>query len=276
MQDFIDPQDIDETFWNMWCAGGSHLQELFKSTDARWLRAELPLFREHYSFSLGDNLFFVQVYDVEDAARQLRYSNRLEMIVEDAHVPTARALGCFLPMKKSSDGWKPTMPGWGLVDYETSEPIDPSDLKRDRSISTNSFASQASHVQSSWIQMGDWEIHDVGVQLARNYLAEKDWKIEQWQSDRHVFPSLIAVKEEQRFAFVVSSSIQPHSEKGHRPDNAVSIRSRMEQLGLIPKFIGLALADGTHDPFDPRLTHLKRRLFRGGKILCSTIEIEDL
>ena len=268
MQDIIDPQDIDETFWNMWCAGGTHLQDLFKSTDARWLRAELPLFREHYSFSLGDNLFFVQVYDVENSAQRFRYSNRLEMIVEDAHAPSAKALGCFLPMKQSSDGWKPTMPGWGLVDYETSEPIDPSELKRDRLISN--------HVQSSWVQMGDWEIHDVGLQLARSHLNENGWKIEQWQSDRHVFPSLIAVKEEQRFAFVVSNSIQPHSEKGQRPDNVVSIRSRMEQLGLIPKFIGLAVADGTHDPFDPRLTHLKRRLFRGGKILCSNIEIEDL
>ena len=268
MQYVIDPQDIDETFWNMWRAGGTHLQEMFKSTDARWLRAELPLFRKHYSFSLGDNLFFVQVYDVEDVARRLRYSNRLEMIVEDAHVPSAKALGCFLPMKQSSDGWKPATLGWSLVDYETSKPINPSDLKRDRLAST--------YVQSSWVQMGDWEIHDVGVQFARNYLTEKGWEIEHWQSDRHVSPSLIAIKEEQRFAFVVSNSVQPHSEKGHRPDSVDSIRSKMRQLGLIPKFIGLAVADGTHDPFDPRLTHLKRRLFRGGKMLFSTIEIEDL
>ena len=268
MQYAIDPQDIDETFWNMWCAGGSHLQEMFKSTDAKWLRAELPLFREHFSFSLGDNLFFVQVYDAEDTAGRLRYSNRLEMIVEDAHAPSAKALGCFLPMKQSSEGWKPATPDWGLVDYETSRPINPTDLKRERLVSPR--------IQSSWIRMGDWEIHDVGVQFARSYLTENGWKIEQWQSDRHVFPSLIAIKEEQRFAFVVSTSVQPHGEKGHRPDSVDSIRDRMRQLGLIPKFIGLAVADRTHDLFDPMLTHLKRRLFRGGEMGCSTIEIEDL
>ena len=268
MQYIIDPQDIDETFWNMWCAGGTHLQEMFRSTDARWLRAELPLFREHYSFSLGDNLFFVQVYDVEDPAQRLRYSNRLEMIVEDAHAPTAKALGCFLPMKQSSDGWKPAAPGWGLVDYETSKPVNPFDLKRHRSASSG--------LLSSWVQMGDWEIHDVGLQFVRNYLTENGWKIEHWQSDRHVFPSLIAIKDEHKFAFVVSNSVQPYSEKGHRPDRVEALRSKMRQLGLIPKFIGLALADGTHDPFDPAFAHLKRRLFRGGKILCTTIEIEDL
>jgi hypothetical protein len=268
MQDIIDPQDVDETFWNMWCAGGAHLEDMFKSTDAKWLRAELPLFREHYSFSLGDNLFFVQVYDAEDTAGHLRHSNRLEMIVEDAHAPSAKALGCFLPMKKSSNGWKPAMPGWGLFDYKTSEPINPSELKRE--------ILESSHVQSSWVEMGDWEIHDAGVMIARNYLTANGWEIEHWQSNRHVFPSLIALKEEQRFAFVVTTSVQPHSEKGHRPESAALIRSKMRQLGLIPKFIGLAVADGTHDPFDPRLIHLKRRLFRGGKILSSTIEIEDL
>ena len=268
MQHGIEPQEIDEIFWKMWCAGGTHLQKMFKSTDARWLRAELPLFREHFSFSLGDNIFFVQVYDVEDADQRFQYSNRLEMIVEDAHAPSAKAIGCFLPMKHSSEGWKPALSGWGLTDYKTAKHIHPIDLKRDKIVSQ--------HVTSSWVQMGDWEIHDVGVQLARNYLAEKGWEIEQWQSDRHVFPSLIAVKEEQKFAFVVSTSVQPNSEKGHRPESVASVRSRMRQLGLIPKFIGLAVADGTHDPFDPLLAHLKRRLFRGGKILCGVIEIEDL
>ena len=110
----------------------------------------------------------------------------------------------------------------------------------------------------------------------RNYLTENGWKIEHWQSDRHVFPSLIAIKDEHKFAFVVSNSVQPYSEKGHRPESAALIKSQMRQLGLRPKFIGLALADGTHDPFDPAFAHLKRRLFRGGKILCTTIEIEDL
>jgi hypothetical protein len=268
MQDIVGPQDIDETFWKMWCAGGTHLQQMFKSTDAKWLRAELPLFREHYSFSLGDNLFFVQVYDVEESARHLRYLKRLEMIVDEAHAPSAKAIGCFIPMKQGVGGWKPAMPGWGLVDYETSQPINPSDLKREKVAST--------HVLSSWVQMGDWEIHDVGVGLARNYLKENGWEIEHWQSDRQVFPSLIAINEGHRFAFVVANSVQPHSERGRRPDDVDSIRAQMRQLGLIPKFIGLAVADGTHDLFDPRLAHLKRRLFRGGKILCSTIEIEDL
>lgn len=259
MHHAIDPQDIDEAFFEIWRAGGTHLQAMFQSTDARWLRAELPLVREHFSFSLGNNLYFVQVYDVEDYSRHLQYSGRLEMIVEDAHVRDAKAIGCFLPMKQSSDGWKPTTPGWGLIDYETSEPIDPSKLKID-----------------GLVQMGDWEIHDAGVQFVRKYLAENGWQIDHWQSDRHVFPSLVVSKDEEQFAFVVSSSTQPHSEKGHRPESSDMIRSRMRDLGLIPKFIGLGLADGTYDPFDPRLTHLKRRLFRGCQIVGTTIEIEDL
>ena len=146
---------------------------MFQSTDARWLRAELPLMREHFSFSLGNNLYFVQVYDVDDDSRHLQYSGRLEMIVEDAHVRDAKAIGCFLPMKQSSDGWKTATPGWGLIDYATSKPIDPSKLKID-----------------GLAQMGDWEIHDAGVQLVREYLAENGWEIDHWQSDRHVFPAL--------------------------------------------------------------------------------------
>ena len=259
MHHAIEPQGIDEAFFEIWRAGGTHLQAMFQSTDARWLRAELPLMREHFSFSLGNNLYFVQVYDVDDDSRHLQYSGRLEMIVEDAHVQDAKAIGCFLPMKQSSDGWKTATPGWGLIDYATSKPIDPSKLKID-----------------GLVQMGDWEIHDAGVQLVREYLAKNGWEIDHWQSDRHVFPSFVVSKDEEQFAFVVSSSIQPNSEKGHRPKSLDMIRSRMRNLGLIPKFIGLGLADGTNDPFDPRLTHLKRRLFRGCQIVSSAIEIEDL
>ncbi|MDC1531243.1 hypothetical protein N8473_00920 [Amylibacter sp.] len=259
MQYDIEPQDIDEAFFEVWRAGGIHLQQKFGLTNAKWLRAELPLLREHFSFILGNNLYFVQVYNIDDDSRRLQYLGRLKAVVEDAHVTDAKAIGCYLPMKRSSNGWEAVKQGWGLIDFETFKPIDPTELNID-----------------GMVLMGDWEIHDLGVQFARNYLTEKGWKIEHWQSDRHVFPSLIASNEGQNFAFVVSNSVQPHSEKGHRPESVVSIRSRMRQLGLIPKFIGLAVADGSHDPFDPAFAHLKRRLYRGGKILCSSIEIEDL
>ena len=49
----------------------------------------------------------------------------------------------------------------------------------------------------------------------------------------------------------------------------------MKQKGLGAKFVGLKIAD-ENDPFDPRLSHLKRRIYRRSGLMFSKINIEEL
>ena len=64
---------------------GDTLNLRVKDTGARWLRAELPVFREHFSFSLVNQLFFIQVYNVDAQENGWLHKGRLEMAIE---VPT--------------------------------------------------------------------------------------------------------------------------------------------------------------------------------------------
>jgi hypothetical protein len=248
----ISPFEITEDFEACWLSAGRHLNLRVQDAGAWWLRAELPCFREHLSFALGNQLFFIQFYDVDNPNNGWKQIIRLETIANDAN-----GFPCLMPMRKIDDTWEAVISGWGLIDLLNEQQIDP-----------------FQKISDEPIEMTQWEIHDFGIQSVKRYLVENGWEIASWQSDLGVNPSIFASKNDEFCGFVVRTS-NKGSETGQRPENCNSIAKQMSQRGWGAKFVGLKVASAD-DAFDPRLQHLTRKIMRRSKILMSRIEIEEL
>lgn len=248
----IKPFELTPDFEACWLVAGRHLNLRVQDAGASWLRADLPPFREHLSFALGNQLFFIQIIDVDALDNGWYQENRLAAAVEDSN-----GIGCIMPMKQIDGVWQPIKLGWGLIDWKTQASINPFEL-----------------VTDEHILMTPWEIHDVGVQAVRQHLAANGWTIASWQSDLNVDPSIFAHIDGTMCGFVVRNS-NKGPDKGKRPENAKQIAEQMRARGWGAKFVGMKVA-AADDPFDPRLQHLSRRIARRSGLLFSKIEIEDL
>lgn len=250
----IKPFEMTPEFQQCWQYAGQYLNQRIKDTGGSWLRAELPPFREHLSFVLGNQIFFIQIMDVDNPLNGWVHENRLQAVVTEAN-----GIACLMPMRKKGDEWQPTVSGWGLVDHKTGQPLSPFDLITDETI-----------------EMTDWEIHDFGIQTVRDHLREAGWTIESWQSDPQVDPSIFAHKTDERCAFVVRTANKgPHI--APRPDNATQTSDWLETQGYEAKFIGMKVAS-LDVPWhtDPEFQHLTRKIPRRSRLLVSPVEIQDL
>ena len=168
----IEPFEITPDFEQCWATAGRHLDLRVRDAGAAWLRAELPPFREHLSFALGNQLFFIQIMDVDHPHNGWVQNSRLQSAVTDA-----QGIACLMPMRMTGQDWHPVQKGWGLVDAQTLQPINPFDLVTDEPV-----------------LMTPWEIHDVGIQVVRNFLKDSGWTIASWQTDLNVDPSILLKK----------------------------------------------------------------------------------
>ena len=248
----IQPFELTPDFEACWIAAGRHLNLRVRDAGASWLRADLPPFREHLSFALGNQLFFIQIMDADAPNNGWVQENRLNMAITDTN-----GIGCLMPMRRTGEDWQPVEMGWGLIDFRTKKSINPFDLVTDEPI-----------------EMTPWEIHDVGVQAVRGHLSSTGWTIASWQADLHVDPSVFAHKDGYFCGFVVRTS-NKGPDRGERPENAARIADQMHARGWGAKFVGLKVA-AHDDPFDPRLQHLTRRIKRRSRLLLSALEIEEL
>lgn len=248
----IKPFEMTDEFQACWMAAGRHLNMRIRDAGGSWLRADLPPFREHLSFALGNQLFFLQIVNADARENGWLQTSRLSLAVDDAS-----GIGCLMPMRRMGDEWKPTNLGWGLVDQKSGIPLNPLEL-----------------VTEEPVYMTPWEIHDVGVQAVRQHLAAKGWQIASWQTDLEVDPSIFAAKDGKFCGFVVRTS-DKGPDKGVRPENAHKIAEIMHANGWGAKFVGMKVA-AQNDTFDPRLQHLKRKIMRRSPLLLSAVEIEEL
>ncbi len=158
----IDMQTMSGEFLECWKAAGIHLS---KQVDGElgWLRADpRPPFVEHLSFRLGNQLFFVRVEDIDGKVRGPGSLLGLLSIAEKAN---GRA--CILPMKKPvGEGWMSDLNDWGLLDAETRRPINPAML-----------------VSEEKIEMTPWEVHNMAVQVVRDYIQNQGFQLMSWDGN---------------------------------------------------------------------------------------------
>ena len=103
----IEMAEVTEDFARCWSAAGLRIQNQAQGQLQSWLRSHLnPPFLEHLSFRLGNQLFYIQVEDVEGV---LQTPGSLEGLLTIADGCAGHA--CLMPMKRAGQDWEPTESG---------------------------------------------------------------------------------------------------------------------------------------------------------------------
>lgn len=225
----IEMQEMSEDFLECWRAAGAHLNRRVDGGIRSWLRAHpYPPFLEHLSFRLGNQLFFVRV---EDADGKVEGPGSLRGLESAARAANGRA--CILLMRKKMIGeaWVASKPGWGLSDAMSGEPIDPAALVSDEKI-----------------EMTPWEIHDMSVQVVRDYLEKQGFDLMSWHGNPNVDPSIWFVGESKKPEWVVVRSVTFPQNAAEQPSNWKGIAESCAHLSKTGHFASVAIAS-TDQPF---------------------------
>lgn len=237
----IEPPNVSEEFSDCYKCAGHHLQSHLLACGSRgegswgWIKANLnsPSL-EHFSFRVGNQLFFVRVIDVDEKIAIPGNPDGYKIIAKRCN-----GHACLMPMRNVSPSlgskiveWKTEGQGWGLVNPDTGEPIDPLALVSDEKI-----------------EMTDWEVHDFAVQVVRDYVTEKlGHELMSSQGDPHVDPSIWFVGDDGPEWVVVRFARYPQ-EEASRPDNLTNIIAGCSKLGKKGHFASVTFANAD-DPFD--------------------------
>lgn len=221
--------EASQEFAKCWQAAGIHLENQAGGKIDSWLRANLePPFLEHLSFRLGNQLFFIRVEDADEEVIGPGNPEGLFVISEGC-----KGQACVMPMKKHGDEWRPLLPGWGLLDPNTQQMINPPDLISDEKI-----------------EMTDWELHDFAVQVVRQRLELEGKELMSWQSNPSIDPSIWFVGEEGPEWIVVREVRYPESD-AVLPENMVDIIDHCAKMSATGYFASVAFIN-QDDPLDPK------------------------
>lgn len=223
----INPEIVTEEFARCWKAAGLHLDAQGDGS-IKWLRAHIdPPFLEHLSFRLGNQLFFIQVEDVD---RELTVPGNLSGLLQIAKACEGHPLA--LPMKKLKGEWHPQYSGWGLLHVLKRTPINPAEL-----------------ISDNPVEMTDWELQDFAVQVVRTQLEQEGHQIMSYQSDPGVDPSIWFVGKNGPEWVAVRAARWPASNAPH-PSSIEKTRAGFEHVSKHGNFAGVVVANAK-DPFDP-------------------------
>jgi hypothetical protein len=219
--------ELSNDFGLCWNAAGEHLQAQGQGA-LNWLKASLtPPFLEHFSFRLGNQLYFVRVEDVDKEVQSPGTIEGLQSIADGC-----KGHACLMYMKRKGDDWNCVVSNWGLIDVRTEKPIDPVALITDEKI-----------------VMTDWELQDFTVQVVRDSLKKDGKEIMSWQSNPSIDPSIWFVGDTGPEWIVVRAARWPDREAA-MPNNVESIAEQCSSIGRVGHFASVG-AINTNDPFDP-------------------------
>ena len=216
----IDMHEVSDEFAKCWRTAGQHLDSQNHRGEVKWLKAGLfPPFLEHLSFRLENQVFFIRIDDVDGIVRGPGNPDGFRIIAKgwNGHA-------CRMPMQRKSGVWEPTIPGWGLIDDNTEEPIDPRALVSDEKI-----------------KMTDWELQDFAVQVVRDYIADElGRKLMSTQGNPDVDPSIWFVGENGPEWVAVRLATYPEK-AANQPSNMADIAARCSRMSKIGHFASVAI-----------------------------------
>ena len=251
----INASEVSTEFAECWKAAGLHIQNQAQGGLRSWLRAHLnPPFLEHLSFRLGNQLFFIQIIDVDGQLETPSNPNGLKMIAN-----ACNGHACFMPMRKINGQWMVLESGWGLVDVETIKPIHPVDL-----------------ISEEKIVMTDWELQDFAVQIVKDNLIAQGKELTSWHGNPNVHPSIWFVGDNSLEWVVVKAARWPEREC-EIPENINEIAQTFEQVSTKGHFAAVKVASA-NDPFDPMAKDNGNfsELYRGEGLTASYHGLTDL
>jgi hypothetical protein len=237
--------ELTDDFRCCWSAAGQHIQNQAQGSLQSWLRAHLnPPFLEHLSFRLGNQLFYIQLEDVEG---QLETPGNLSGLLAIADGCAGHA--CVMPMQRHGAEWTPTEPGWGLLDARTLKPVNPPAL-----------------ISDAKIIMTDWELQDFAVQVVRAQLEKDVRKLMSWNGDPRVNPSIWFVGDSGP-EWVVVRAVRYPERNAQLPQNLDEVQTHFNKLGYPGHFASVAVANAS-DPFEPLATSRRKPLplYRGHEL----------
>ncbi len=224
----IEMQEPSEEFVRCWNAAGRHLSVSAQDGLLSWLKANLtPPFREHLSFRMGNQLFFIRIEDVDGNVSGPGNPVGFQAIANgcDGHP-------CLMPMRQTGSEWKPQEPAWGLIHAYTGQPVNPVALISDEKN-----------------EMTEWEIHDFAVQVVRNHIVENlNRNLMSSQGDPQVNPSMWFVGEEGP-EWVVVRAVQYPEKEAALPKNIADIAAYCARLSDVGHFASVAVTNSNY-PFD--------------------------
>lgn len=215
--------EANAEFHDCYSAVIKHLQ--IKSDGALvWQKAwPTPPFLEHLSFHLGNQKFFIRLFDVN--------GNLEEPPNEDGTVIAAKkfnGIPCYIAMEKNNNVWSVVGDDWGLYLhkdkaplYPNDQPINPPDLVTDEMIPLN-----------------DAELHALAVQSYIEILVEKlpNTIFYAPQFDRGVQPHIRikrpSVNYDEALSIFACRSNEDFSNNDARKNNISAAEERLIELGI--------------------------------------------
>ena len=225
----IEMAEVTEDFARCWGAAGLRIQNQAQGQLQSWLRSHLnPPFLEHLSFRLGNQLFYIQVEDVEGV---LETPGSLEGLLTIADGCAGNA--CLMPMKRVGQDWEPTESGWGLIDARTRLPVNPPAL-----------------ITDEMLEMTDWELQDLAVQVVRQQIEKEGHQLMSWNGDPRINPSVWFVGSSGGPEWVLVRAVRHPEKEATEPENKSELKSHFGKMGFPGHFASVAVASAD-DPFDP-------------------------
>jgi hypothetical protein len=215
-------QQMSPDFHHCWQAAGMHLSRQVEGGISSWLRAHpYPPFREHLSFRLGNQLFFVRIEDVDGLLLGPGHLQDLLSVAQQAG-----GVACILPMKRTfpSGEWVADQAGWGLLDAKTGQLLNPVAL-----------------VSEEKIDMSSWELQDMAVQVVRDHLQQEGYQLISWQGDPAVDPAIWFIGASQQPEWVVVRAARFPVSQAVRPNNGSAIAQSCKSRGETGHFASVAL-----------------------------------
>lgn len=222
MQD-IELSDMPPAFVAPWRAAVAHLERQVQGGVLGWLRDHPhPPFREHLSFRLGNQLFFVRVEDVEGGVRSPGGRRGLATVAREAG-----GWACLMPMRKAFAGehWLAEVPGWGLLEAASGEPLDPVAL-----------------VSAERIEMTPWELHGLAVREVLERIRQQGFVAHSWQGYPDADPAIWFVGASGGLEWVVVRAARFPARRAERPEHWQEIVDFCATRGPVGHFVSVVLA----------------------------------
>lgn len=216
----IEMHEVSGEFARCWQAAGQHVEKQVQGPIRSWLKATLdPPFLEHLSFRLGNQLFFIRL---EDADQRLEVPGTRQGLMAIAR--GCKGVACLMPMHRKGNSWQPSLPSWGLIDVETRKPVDPVAL-----------------VTEEKIEMTPWELHDMAVQVVRDYLKKEGFQLMSAQGNPAVDPSIWFVGKSEKPEWVVVRSAKFPVNSAERPRNWAAIAENCARMSANGHFASVVV-----------------------------------
>ena len=213
----------DTDFLECYSEAKKHL-EIMSDGGLIWQKAwPTPPFLEHLSFCLGNQKFFIRLYDIDE---------RLECPPnEDGTVLAAEAfngVACYLPMQKKNGTWGILGEGWGLYSHANRAPEFPNDP----------VVNPADLITEELILLNDAEFHERAVSCYLEMLMDKlpDATFYPPQFDKRVQPSLRIRRQnidfDEVFSIFAYRSNEEFAEDDERKSHMIATTAHLMEMGM--------------------------------------------